>query len=100
VAAVWRHAHLVRVDAGIHRALPHLFAGREIVADPVHPQGTGVVERHQYVLRFVVQRHVNRPHRQAHRIAILLERTGGGIDGERRHVVFGADLFVAGSAAA
>ena len=100
MAAVGCHAHLVRVDASVHRALRHLFPGGEILVHAIHTQRTGVVERHQYVLRFVVECHVDRPHGQAHRIANLIERTRGGIDPERRHVVCGADLHTASSAVA
>ena len=50
VTAVWRHSHLMRVDTSIHRRLPHLFSRREVLVDVVHPQRTGVVERHEDVL--------------------------------------------------
>ena len=100
MAAVGRHAHLVRVDASVHRALRHLLPRGEILVNAIHAQRTGVVERHQYVLRFVVECHVDRPHRQAHRIANLMKGTCGGIDPECRDVMFGADLHITSSAAA
>jgi hypothetical protein len=96
MAPVRRHAHLMGVDACVHRPLRHLFPRGEIVVHAIHAQRARVVERHQNVLRFVVKGHVNRPKRQAHRIANLTERTRGGIDCEGRHVVLCASLRIAG----
>ncbi len=100
LAIVRRHAHLVREDAGVQRALLHFLSRREVLVDAVDVERARAVERHQDVLRRDIQRHVDRAGRQAYRLAVLRQRTARRVDAKRGDVMLGSGLAVTGSAAA
>src|SRR5277367_2454700 len=60
LAVVGRRTHLMGEDARIDRAtLDDLVAGCRIRIDAIHAERTGIVERHQDVLRRYIGRHVD-----------------------------------------
>src|SRR5438067_9899828 len=88
-------------DAGVDRTwLLYLFARREILVDPVHPDRARVVERDQNVLGWDVGAHVNGAGRQPYRLAMLLQRAACRIDRKRGDVMVGALRAIARRAAA
>jgi hypothetical protein len=78
----------------------HLLAGGEILVDAVDAHRTRVVERDQNVFGGDVGAEMDRPHRQADRLAVLFQRAGRRVDREGGDVMLGADGTVAGLAVA